>query len=447
MVRSSKSSQERLSLELCHLEESCSDVLSELTSLTMREEDFQKAKDARIVEIVATIEGLKREVETLSKFPKTLEIKKQLASLLVEMGRLTEKLDFVRVEIDSYDVETARAGERKASQEIYEVKRAIAEAKVAVKWRPGDLCPTCHALFTDERVAELVKENSTIVVENTTKLSALERTAKDCQKALEQREEKLKVLESYHGQLARLSNEIEQLRSKLSDVKLIEQKRENLQKTIEREENEIEKIKSEQSPFPPMIEEKSKKLDELVKRRDEARKEYDNEIEGCKYYEFWVEGFGLRGIRAYVLSRVTPYLTSRTNRYLDILTGGDVRVSFEMESNKLRIYANNQHGAKVYKGNSGGEKQRIDLAISLALQNLCLVRGSHTLDLLILDEVLVNLDSVGVEMVMDLLKELGSDKRIILFATNDSKVEEHIPDRILVRKSGSVSTIVGVRNG
>jgi len=255
-------------------------------------------------------------------------------------------------------------------------------------------------------------------------------------------EEKQKAISAFSEETTELTRGIATKREELSELSLLEERRNSVKKQIEGVEQQKTQEEAKESSYPQMIEEQKADVEKMETKIKTKRASYEALVVDCQYYEFWVEAFGTRGIRSHLLKKVVPYLTLRARKYLDILASGDIELKFSVTEKSFDIEVNNRFGGEKYKNNSSGERQRIDLAVSLALQDLCSNRSSNSFNLLALDEVLVNLDSVGIESVMDLLKELEGGAKTILFATNDERVAELVPNQITVVKKDGISRLV-----
>lgn len=164
--------------------------------------------------------------------------------------------------------------------------------------------------------------------------------------------------------------------------------------------------------------------------------------------DFWIEGFGPRGIKSFVFESALPYLTARTNHYSSYLTGGTVTIDIAPTTvvkstgsvkEKLTVSAINSHGANVYAGNSDGERRRIDICVLLALQDLISTRASKTWNTLIFDEIFDALDKTGIEHVIDMLRTFR-DKSIYIISHSED-IKKHFDTAITIKKLNDVSSI------
>lgn len=138
---------------------------------------------------------------------------------------------------------------------------------------------------------------------------------------------------------------------------------------------------------------------------------------------------GMKGVRAQTISRALSGLESAANGWLSILGGGlTVTLSDHTTTttgktvSALTLGINNAGGGNGYKGASGGERRRVDVALMLGLSAVAdasLNRGAGTL---FFDEVFDALDSEGVSGVVDVLNQLAADRAVVLVTHSESLV-------------------------
>src|SRR5699024_4710894 len=87
-----------------------------------------------------------------------------------------------------------------------------------------------------------------------------------------------------------------------------------------------------------------------------------------------------------------------------------------------------------YNSNSTGERKRIDLAISLALQDLVMTRAEGKLNLLLYDEVFDGLDAVGCENAIQLLQEIQEGVPSVFVITHNDILKSYFENTLTVTK-------------
>lgn len=93
------------------------------------------------------------------------------------------------------------------------------------------------------------------------------------------------------------------------------------------------------------------------------------------------------------------------------------------------------------KSLSGGERTAIDLAIDLAVIDVIESKASKGANFLFMDEPFDGLDSICKENCLEILKQLDTNKKIVMI-DHSSELKEMVSDIILVSKKGEFSSIV-----
>lgn len=156
--------------------------------------------------------------------------------------------------------------------------------------------------------------------------------------------------------------------------------------------------------------------------------------------------FGREGVRAHVLDTVTPYLNDRTAHYLSTLSDGNIQAVWQTLDRtkkgeikeKFNISVVSKTGASRYKSLSGGEKRKVRLACSMALQDLVASRATKPINLFIGDEIDHALDGSGLERLMSILEEKAKERGSVLVISHN-ELGDWIRDVMKVVKSGGIS--------
>lgn len=120
------------------------------------------------------------------------------------------------------------------------------------------------------------------------------------------------------------------------------------------------------------------------------------------------EVFDEQGVRGSVLAEVgVPYINSRLGVHLALLQPGrEITLEDDLEMTL--------DGKRSYTGNSSGERGRVDLAMQFSVNDLSVATGRSRIDFLALDEILDQLDDLGLETVVKALEERARSSRILL---------------------------------
>ena len=151
----------------------------------------------------------------------------------------------------------------------------------------------------------------------------------------------------------------------------------------------------------------------------------------CKY-EFWVEGFGPRGIRAFRLDEITPVLNNLALRYSDCLFGDGTRAQYSTltplkgggfrEKFDLSLYDEKGERLTVL---SAGQSMRRDIVHAFSVSDLAQQLGKRTVSMLVLDEIFRTLDAAGIEQAMQLLDEKSVENSMVMVIEHSPELEAH----------------------
>ncbi len=169
------------------------------------------------------------------------------------------------------------------------------------------------------------------------------------------------------------------------------------------------------------------------------------------YIDFWIEGWGNKGLKSFIMDSVLGYLNDRASIYSRILMDEQIEIVFSTQkqlqsgasAESFTVSAINRFGADVYAGNSSGERQRVDLCVALTLQDLARTRTTSGIDLLVMDEACSNMDISGSQRVMQLLRELRKEEgRNVIFITHSDYLKDQFEDFYIVQKQNGESSLV-----
>ena len=93
------------------------------------------------------------------------------------------------------------------------------------------------------------------------------------------------------------------------------------------------------------------------------------------------------------------------------------------------------------KSLSGGERTAIDLAVDLAVIDVIEAKAGKGADFFVIDEPFDGLDSVCKENCLEILKQIDTNKKIII-VDHSSELKEMVSDIITVVKSGETSRLM-----
>ena len=423
------------------------DDLQEVTSIEEEIEYLKRALVDRNEETKAEYSGIIKEFENQVK-----NIDEQVQPMLTNIQILKSEVTNQRAEVDKLDLRDTcpfcgqnmdvEHKKKEHARILEEIATKEDKIKVSEDVYNNELVPMIDDL--KYRAEEKTKEFQTIVSERETELNGkIEELNKQIQDIKE--EAQREVREKYDREQEEYEEAMRE-RDKLNSQKNNYKQEESLLVShIETEKNMLERLNK--LPKPKDRAEEIAKLDIELKEKNTERLACIDKIDK---YEDVVKLYSNTGVRSVVLDLVTPFLNERANKYMATLSGSDIEILFSTQtenkdgslSDKFDVEVKNASGGNTYKSNSEGEKKRIDLAISFAIQDLVLSKNDMRTNLAIYDECFEGLDEIGSENVIKLLKERSEKVDTIFVITHNQHLASLFENTITVEKRDGLTRLV-----
>lgn len=315
------------------------------------------------------------------------------------------------------------------------------------------VCPTCgspldptHALNEQEKIINQVAKIKEYIIQLE---GGINMTNKKITEAKQELQDKQTEFNEFVADRDREYDSIVSVNQKAYFNK--QQEVNNIQNKIDKVNNDIQNayntmehyrwdLEKREQPNPPY--DYKEELDKLEKDNKENMEKVDKLTDDMLEYEQVVKMYSNSGVRSIVLDNITPYLNEQANKYLAILAGSTIQINLTTQkenkdgsiSDKFEVEVYNASGGSDYKSASAGERKRIDLAISFALQDLVIKQNNTSVNLLMLDEVFENLDEVANENVITLLEEKAKEVDSIFVITHNEQLKGLFSNKVTVVK-------------
>jgi DNA repair exonuclease SbcCD ATPase subunit len=126
-----------------------------------------------------------------------------------------------------------------------------------------------------------------------------------------------------------------------------------------------------------------------------------------------------RDFRGYLLANIIAYLDKKAKEFCMIVFGTD-ELSLSLNGNALDI----TYCGKMFDLLSGGEKQRVDLILQLAIRDMLITYLDLNANILVLDEITDFLDKKSCKAVMSLLESaLQTVESVFIISHHDETLE------------------------
>lgn len=293
-------------------------------------------------------------------------------------------------------------------------------------------CPTCKQIVPDDYKETFKNESNEILNKSLPILEKREEVLTELENKCANFDKQLKDIERYTLNIESMNSEIE----------IISKRQKPNGSIIETLNREIEELRNDKNPY---LDIKEKNNEDIVKVNEELSKL--NEVVADltttqKYYEYWNNGF--KKIKVMLFSDIVDKFEDIAQ---DILSqySSDIKVEFSLEratktgdiKNEFHITVTDSDGPISYNMYSGGQKKRIQLALSIALSKLIKEKCNRDFNIIAFDEMNDSLDDMGKDINFKILQDLLDDDKIILITDHDSFFKDKFEHSInIVRKDG-----------
>lgn len=296
-----------------------------------------------------------------------------------------------------------------------------------------DICPTCgqklpdvHKIDTSDMEKEL--SNLTILNENlNNQVQALKKESCD-------KEEEFKKLQEVEKEKTKL--ELDKARNEYKEFLNNKDKTTNELHKNELELENLKGIESRLNVVHDSISNYKKELEQIAEKLLYNIIEKDKLNSRLEIVSKMIT-LATRDFRGFLLSEIITYIDSKVKEY-SLKVFNHTNISFILNGNNIDIF----YCDKQYEALSGGEKQKVDLMVQFALRDMLCKFLNFSSNILVLDEIFDNLDSIGCQKVLDLISTKLIDVSSIYIVTHHSDIS--IPsdsELIVVKDDDGISRI------
>lgn len=444
-----------------------SHAATRVNQLLQQQEQWVAMRGRELDGLIAKLAAKDEQIKTTDHGKALLEYQKaqeELPKLRAVIESKTATLDAVGVKHEQIKakLESEKAAYHELSLKLSTIRSQIENAKLKIKsseeslkplakLEDGSKCPVCYGVIAKENchnVEEYHKEQiaraEAEVAEHAAEVAAVQDELDRSKAAVLKANDQSKLCA---GKVADLRAEISQAeaqKARLEAVKepsvglnetLLAEQRDAIVKMVEAKEAEI----AGGDPYKEMLLDTVRERDDLAAQGGVLKDAIKEKESRLPYYDYWVKGFGDKGIRSFIIDGMMPALNTRINYWLQFLIDNQIKMSFDNDF-KESIENNPPDGDPfVYNGLSGGEHMRIDLAISQAFAYLMMLSSGTCPSIVALDEVVTYQDRPGVHCIYQMICEMARDRQVIVIT--------HDQDLLQMIEGGSSTVTVERRGG
>lgn len=379
-----------------------------------------------------------------------------LDALRSRLGEVQEALDVAEANTElNAPAEAEEASAREQERELErDIERAVsdrAKAKAALESLKGERCEVCDASLSSgapaARIAHLRGEKAKAEAAR----DALTAKLATATAAVKKAQEGVQAYRRANALVREHSRELGELKEQIADAKAATEKSKAIAQRARDRLKQRDEVMAEINPHAEAHAAAVEKRAGMEAERSAISARCDVEQAAVREADFWVRGFGPQGLPSFVLDSVVPYITERSNHYLEMLSDGDIVVEYktqrELKSDKAAL--RDEIGITwIIEGvenmpPSGGQARKMEIATDLALMDLAEAREGAGLSLFMADEILDGLDNEGIERVMLLLQELRARRSSVFVISHRPSMHELFEKQLTVIKDGMVSRLEG----
>lgn len=439
---------ERLSLEYQRFKTDVEVCDKRIASVQQQENQWRQNKQQEMVALVAQIKAKQKELEStstgeqMSKWEnaqeKIVANKAKIEGEEAKRAKTAEAIESAKVRLDNLRSEKQTVelslhdknlGLKSVQQEL---KKTLELLTQLGSLEEGTRCPTCHGVVSRDNYGNVLLHSQNI--------------ADGCRSKIEQQSKEIEVargdLNERGGFIANLESKIQAAEAGLkkldASINALRRESQELARIPKPEGNAIEIIlenkilelkkqlaskKTEfegESPYKEIIQQA--KEEKTGKEQDVLRK--SQEIKDAErlipYYEYWVQAFGDRGIRKYVVDGIIPALNTRLAYWMGYLTDGIIQVEFD---NELEVKILRKGNPVKYFSASKGETRKINLAVSQGFAYVMMLNSGVCPSIIFLDEITGGgIDRASTTGVYNTISEIAKERQVFVTTHNENLI-------------------------
>ena len=319
-----------------------------------------------------------------------------------------------------------------------EVKIQTVKQYIATVNNIKDVCPTCGQKISGVEKPSLEKEKAELV-----QLQQEQQDIKNRKSYYEN--EKLNELKLSNDKYDDIIKSLEStVKKDIADFNALTSKLYNLEQDLTNYTNRINTLTTNRDTKVEKLDFYNNQISQnelKISQMNEKILYYNNECKDLNERISIVSSFDKalsREFRGYLLNGIIDYLNERIKHYSLILFK-HTNIEFSLNGNDLIITFQN----KLYEDLSGGEKQKIDIIVQLSLRDMMVNLSDFSCNILVLDEITDNLDSIGCDSILSLISnELQDLESIYIISHKAGSLNIPYDHEInIVKHSGGISEL------
>jgi len=424
-------SADNLTIDIHRLEDNVSQAKAASIKYTEKIKGWTEEHDK-------AVDKLRAQVESVSK-PDTTGAEEQLHEKDSIYQKMSQELEQHEKELEAL---TSMFSFKNQDQAVYRTAiNDLTSTILKLVDKDGEMCPYCGSEITRKNLGKHKKELNTKLEEYKLKLHKAENETFSCQEDLDKCKSWLDSYGYLRSEIIQLSHQHEMDKSKTKSYDEITA----VLKAKLREEEEAT------NPYTDLAGSYESDLADLHSRLNLAQEAKDTIVHKIDYIAYCRWLLSREGVSSYIIEQSFARLEHLTNFYLSKLSTEGFRVQIkpqrELKSKSLKeeidiaVFTGKHH--IPYWNLSDGQRQRLNIALLVAVYRLCRDYGQARFDFLLLDEVLdLSLGAKGQDDVLRFMKEMLAEISSIYVISHKETISSDFDHEVsVIRDTDGVSTI------
>ena len=377
-----------------------------------------------------SILGLERQLKELED-----ELSKiDTTSLEEGLTNSKDKLNAIKVDVAEKTSSIEREYNEKSANFLQdksslETKISLLKKEIEKLKNIKDVCPTCgqklpnvHKQDTSVQEKELEDYNNQLA---TVKTEIYNLSSEKDIKINEVKDNSKKDVDSLNSEIA---TNIQMLESFKRNISLINNNIKSLSDKKIEEESNLSNLERNKKDYIDTIENLKNDLVEINNRicyNNKSKENLDSHLNVINKMSTIIT----RDFRGYLLTNIIDFINKKSKEYSKDVFDTD-KINFVIDGNNISI----SYDGKEYENLSGGEKQKVDLIVQLAIRDMLCTYLDFSCNILVVDELFDNLDDIGCQRIINLISNKISDVDSIYIVTHHSDIQIPTDSEIVVVK-------------
>ncbi len=427
--------QQELSSKVRELEDS---LLANNTQLNLHTSNLNTLKESLAQQVRPDFNGL---IEEYNR--QLLDLQQQIQRYETEITANEQRLEIVNAKLLQISEEKAEVSAKelvaytKSRQSLTEEKTQLnfnisgLQKEINKLKAITDICPTCGQKLPNvykpstEQQEQQLETNKQALIKV---LSELEQCDLKHAAYLQQ------IDSAFADELSALTSEVTTLKNATNKAKIDYNKNrialdnvKSLQSKVIYDQQNWDKRIANQEANKANLEAEIVRLNNLISIINTAKVDYVNRLSIVKKMDTLIR----RDFRGYLLTNIISYINTRAKQFCNIVFGTK-ELTLSLNGNALDI----TYCGKMFDSLSGGEKQRVDLILQLAIRDVLASYLDLSANILVLDEITDFLDKKSCKAVMQLLEqELRTVESVFIVSHHAEELELPIDSELKVIKN------------